>query len=350
MNDFHSNTPPTSRSTFGVLWIALVLVVVYLLRYVLLPFAVAGAFAFVASPLVRLMQQRFSWQRWVGALLVFLGYLCGFSLIGYLIARFAAPQLVAVINDLPNTLHRFFSVLFGGEEANFLGSHLNAARLSQRLSEWSVQSPNAGSPDLRSVLEAFGAGVASVMGLVLTLVLLLYFLVESPRLGRGAMWLVPPAHRDRAAAIARRAGPVLYRYVVGVFVVVFCTILMTWIFMRWWLHLPHAELLAMAVGLLEMIPVLGPALSTAIIALVAIEQLTLGMIISVAIFATALRVLLDQFIGPMILGQATRLPPPVVIFAFLAGGVIYGALGVLLAIPAIAVGRIVLEEMGWDEK
>jgi len=267
-----------------------------------------------------------------------------------LIARFAAPQLIAVIDDLPNTLHRFFSVLFGGEEATFLGTHLNATKLSQRLSEWSMQNPNAGPPDIRSVLETFGVGIAAAMGVVLTLVLLLYFLIESPRLGRGAMWLVPPAHRDVASAIARRAGPVLYRYVVGVFVVVFCTIVMTWVFMRLWLHLPHAELLAIAVGLLEMIPVLGPALSTGIIALVAIEQLTLGMIISVAIFATLLRVLLDQFIGPIVLGQATKLPPPVVIFAFLAGGVIYGALGVLLAIPAIAVGRIVLEKLGWNEK
>ena len=107
----------------------------------------------------------------------------------------------------------------------------------------------------------------------------------------------------------------------------------------------HALVLALAVGLLELIPVIEPILSLMLIALAAIEQIKLWMIIGLAIFAIGLRFSIDQFVAPIVLGREVKLPAPLIIFAFLAGGAIYGPLGVILAIPAAAVGKIVLEEI-----
>lgn len=340
------NFTPT-RPLTAIAAMVLGLVLVYLLRYVLIPFTIAGALAFVAMPVVERWQKRVGGPRWVGALLVFVLYLIFGAAVGTVVVKFAHPQLIAVVGDLPNTLHRFFTIVFRGEETRVLGMTLNATELSRTLSAWRAQGSGAGvsTADTHFLFDALGIGIAFVMSVILTLVLLIYFLIEGPRLSRGALWLVPPGRREIAQRIGRRARPVLYRYVVGVFVIVICTMGMTWVFMRFWLHLPHAELLAIAVGLLEMIPVFGPALSVAMIAMLAIEQVTPGMILSVAIFATALRVMIDQFIGPMVLGKAVDLPPPLIIFAFIAGGAIFGPLGVLVAIPALAVGKVALEEI-----
>jgi len=335
------NPRDPNRHVPAILLIALGLFAVYLLRYVLLPFVIAGALALVAVPAVRGMHERWHWPRWIGALLIFCGYALVFALVGWGIARFALPQAAAVLQDLPRILHRFLSTLFRGETTTLIGIRLDASELSQRLSTWLPSQGAAPDP----LLSAAGIGVAVLMGGILTLVLLLYFLIEAPRLSRGAVWLTPPAQRERVLNVARRSRPVLYRYVVGILVVVSYTIFATWIFARLGLHLPQAELLAVAVGLLEMIPVAGPALSVAMIALIAIEQITFGMIIGVSVFAIFLRLSIDQFIGPIVLGKATHLPPPLIIFAFLAGGAIYGALGVLIAIPVLAVGKIVIEEM-----
>jgi predicted PurR-regulated permease PerM len=60
-------------------------------------------------------------------------------------------------------------------------------------------------------------------------------------------------------------------------------------------------------------------------------------------FWFAVRQAIDQVVGPIVLGRAVRLPPVAVIFAFLAGGALLGLLGLLLAIPAAALFKLLLD-------
>ena len=53
--------------------------------------------------------------------------------------------------------------------------------------------------------------------------LLLYFLIGGQSIGRGLLWLAPPAHRDIVDHIWRSVDPELKRYFVGVFVIVLFT-------------------------------------------------------------------------------------------------------------------------------
>jgi predicted PurR-regulated permease PerM len=87
-------------------------------------------------------------------------------------------------------------------------------------------------------------------------------------------------------------------------------------------------------GLLEMIPVIGPVTSAVIAGLVAVRYATgIGNIIGYAVYATVLRLSIDELIGPVVLGRAAHVHPVMVIFCFLAGGVLFGIPGVIMAIP-----------------
>ncbi|HEV2549021.1 MAG TPA: AI-2E family transporter [Stellaceae bacterium] len=55
-----------------------------------------------------------------------------------------------------------------------------------------------------------------------------------------------------------------------------------------------------------------------------------------------LRVSIDQLVGPLVLGRMARLHPVVIIFAFLSGAVLFGVIGLLLAVPVAASIKIVL--------
>lgn len=55
------------------------------------------------------------------------------------------------------------------------------------------------------------------------------------------------------------------------------------------------------------------------------------------------RLLIDRVVGPQVLGHAVRLHPTVVIFAFLAGGLFFGVVGVIVAVPVAAAVKVVLE-------
>jgi predicted PurR-regulated permease PerM len=182
------------------------------------------------------------------------------------------------------------------------------------------------------------------MSILLTIVLFLYFLVDGPRIARGIIWVVPPAIRPEAAAVGRRAGPIIHAYVRGVIIVATYATTLTFVVTRFLLHVQNSLLLSIAIGFLELIPVIGPIIAVVLLAFVAIEQMTFWSIIGVIVFITGLRLSIDQFVGPVVLGRSVRIPPPLIIFAFMAGGAIWGVMGVVVAIPAAAIIKIILEE------
>jgi predicted PurR-regulated permease PerM len=136
--------------------------------------------------------------------------------------------------------------------------------------------------------------------------------------------------------------PILRRYFVGVGAVVLFASLAAYIGLGL-LGIRHAPFLALATGVLEIVPLLGPAASAVLVGLFAIEQASSAWsIVAYALYATALRISIDQFFGPIVLGKAAYVRPVLVIFCFLAGGYLFGVIGVLLAVPAALALKVVL--------
>ncbi|MGC2222534.1 MAG: AI-2E family transporter, partial [Methylocella sp.] len=157
------------------------------------------------------------------------------------------------------------------------------------------------------------------------------------------VWLIPPKQRPLIRSMWAQLDPVLKRYFIGIAVVVTYASIAAYIGLGLVLGLRNAVLLAILTGLLEMIPVVGPASSAVIAGLAAISGATsIWNIAAYAIYAIALRLSIDQLVAPVVLGRASALPPVLIIFCFLAGGVLFGIPGVILAVPLALTIRIVL--------
>ncbi len=346
--DVHSIAPPAAtpdssiaRSRWGVT-VALVItfLLIYLLRWVLLPFAAAAGLAYVGMPILNFLHKRWRLPRAVAAVLVFIGYLVVLAALGVLVRLFLVPELSRAGSRLPKTIRTFLMGAFHGKSIHLFGHVITAQGATANI--MAVLGTLA-TPAL--AIKAASVGFAALMGGVLALVLLFYFLLDTPRLGQGALWAVPPPLRPRVRRIAARVNPVLGRYIRGVLIVMLYAGTLTFIVAEFILHFPHALLLSFGVGLLELIPVIGPILSIILIGTVAIQQATVAAIIGFAVFAIALRISIDQLVGPLVLGRAVTLSPVVILFAFLCGGALYGILGVLVAIPVAATIKIVLQEI-----
>jgi len=132
----------------------------------------------------------------------------------------------------------------------------------------------------------------------------------------------------------------LRRYFIGVIVIVAYAWVAAYVGLGLVLGIPHAVFLALLTGLLEMIPMIGPIAAAVIAGLVAVRYATgIGPIIAYTVYAIALRVSIDQILAPIVLGSAARVHPVVIIFCFLAGGVLFGVVGIILAVPAALVVR-----------
>jgi predicted PurR-regulated permease PerM len=114
------------------------------------------------------------------------------------------------------------------------------------------------------------------------------------------------------------------------------------------LGLPHALLLGIVAGVMELIPNVGPTLAAVPAVLLALlfgsttlEINSLVFALLVVGFYVVVQLLENQFLVPRIMGDAVDLPPLIVLIGTIAGASAFGILGALLATPFIATGNLV---------
>lgn len=331
MKENEAKVPSARVSSANVIALFVGLVIFfYLIRSILLPFVFAGIVAFICMPLVDLLRLRFHLPRWLSALGVFVAIVAIATAAGWFGLPPLLQQTARVAGDFSGAVEGFTRKLIGNGSIEFLGTTVSASRLGDYTAE-SVR--NWLSRD-GQLLEAVVVGFSWMFGTVLMLVLLGYFLLDGPRVRDGLFWLVPPRHRPFAAKVWSELAPALRRYFIGVALIVAYASTAAYLGLGMFLGLHHAVVLALVTGFLEVIPLVGPAAAAVIAGLVAVQEAksTAG-IIGYVIYAIALRISIDQFFGPIVLGRAGRIPPVLVIFCFLAGGLLFGVVGVVMAVP-----------------
>jgi predicted PurR-regulated permease PerM len=335
--------PARPRSFVGGWAIAAVLTVIavllYEVRIALLPFVFAVAVAFVTDPLIRFVQLRLRTRRWPVAAILYLIILLILAGAGYWIGITAFGDLMEVVARAPDILNNFLSELFGNSGITLLGQTYTPEKIVQ-----TTFGALQGMAGLNLLTRVGGLAVSLVFGTFLTLVLMPYFMISAPRLAAGTIWLLPPERRKPVEDLLPRIVPILRRYLIGLVLVVLYTASVAWIGFGPVFHLPHAVLLAITVGVLELVPVIGPFTSATTVGLVAVQQ---SGIVAAALlfgFAIALRLSIDNVVGPIVLGEAARIHPVVVIISFVCGAILFGVVGLLLAVPIAVCIKITLEQ------
>lgn len=332
----HVSRISTQTTIFVLIAVALIL---YEIQWMLPPFVFAGLLAYISTPAIDWASARSRLPRLIFVLLVFALFLLFAMLVGYLGIPPLAREMTRVFSDFETIVRELAQRMIGAGKISLFGQPMDAAQLaataSTGLRNWFTQT---------GVLATGGAAIFGTMfGVILTLVLLFYFLLSGPSMARGMLGLVPPRQRPLIMHIWTVLDPVLKRYFIGVLIVVTYAAVAAYIGLGLVLGIPHAVLLALLTGVLEMIPVIGPGASAVIAGLVAIHYAAgIGAIIAYALYATALRISIDQLFGPLALGTAARLHPVLVIFCFLSGALLFGMVGVIMAVPVALVVKVTL--------
>ena len=175
------------------------------------------------------------------------------------------------------------------------------------------------------------------MVLVLTPVIAFYFLRDWDAIVLTVESLLPRRHVPTLRVQAAEIRQVLSRFVRGQTAV--CLVLAAWYAATMTLAgIDFALVIGIATGVLSFIPYLGTLLGftasiAAVLAQAGPDAVLLGAV--VAVFAVA-QVLEAAFLQPQLIGPRVGLHPLWLIFGLLAGGALFGILGVLLAVPIFA--------------
>jgi predicted PurR-regulated permease PerM len=198
-----------------------------------------------------------------------------------------------------------------------------------------------------SVLASFATTAASTVGMtLLVLIVSLYLLLDLDKVREAVLGLVPACYDQDVAQLMDKTGEVWQaflrgQFILGIVIGSAVSVILSILRVRFALGL------GLIAGLFEFVPIFGPFLSGAIAALVALFQGEnwLGLApLWYALLVVGMFIIIQQIenniLVPRIIGHSLNINPLLVLLSVLAGGILAGVIGVLLAAPIFATLRI----------
>jgi predicted PurR-regulated permease PerM/phosphoglycolate phosphatase-like HAD superfamily hydrolase len=319
------------------------LLVLYLFRALLPPIAIAVVLAYLLKPLADFVERRTRLPRTPAVILVFVVMLLLISTIPVTVVPFAVDRITRLNLDLQQLANDLISFL--SQPVYLFGYQFN-------LQDW-VGNLQQATQDL---LRPFATqtvnllfDVASSLLWVLSIFVVSFYLVkDAGRLRDFLDRVAPSGYQEELRTLREEVNRVWKAFFRGQVLLGFVIGIVVWITMTL-VGLPNAGLMGLLAGLLEVIPTFGPVLATIPAVLIAFFLGSTYLPLSNFWFTTlvlVIYILIQQtenaYLVPRIMGRRLQLHPVVVFIGVLAGGMVAGVLGVLLAAPIIGTFRVLL--------
>jgi len=303
----------------------------WFLRDLLLLIYASGLFAALILPLVQRVQQTTIAGRQPSRAVA----------MGLVIGGGVVLLIVALLVILPPLLHEVTALLSEWpHRADALLNRLHQYSLFRNLDLRTLEG-YVGQFGVHAV--GWAAGFANGLLDLLTIVLLTsYLLVDQGQAYQYGLSLIPPIHRERLAQTLHRGhermrgwlfGQASLALILGTSSAIVFALL----------HLNYFYVLALAAGLLNFVPILGPLTATVLAAVVAGMDSMPKLIGTLAFFAVY-QIVENAWLTPRIMRAAVDLPSFAVIVALSIGGSLGGVLGAVVAVPSAALLAELLKE------
>ncbi|MEA2764348.1 MAG: hypothetical protein QOK07_752 [Gemmatimonadaceae bacterium] len=186
----------------------------------------------------------------------------------------------------------------------------------------------------RYLLHLLGSTLAVLGGIVLVIFLAIYLAINPSIYRRGFIHLVPAGARARAEAVLTAIGVTLRRWLVTQLIAMIVIGAVTTVVLMA-LKVRAAVPLGILAGLLEFVPTLGPILSS-------LPAIAMGFVdspekaLAVTIAYVGIQFLENHLLIPILMKEGVDLPPALTIVMQALMAIVFGVLGLLVAVPLLA--------------
>lgn len=335
-------TPRMARRILGTVW-GIVLLALALWLSTRIPktvaiFVTAAVIALGVHPVTQFLER---WMRRALAIaVVYLVLLCSTVVLALLVIPTAISQTELVIANLPDQFAAFDNYL--GTFQTGLQHHLGHGMLpagatdlrgavSQRLTEWGTAAVAAIGPMILSTVTWFFVLVSAI-------VLSIFFLASGERIRRQLLSIVPHTREHEIAQVLDEVVHIFGGFVAGQSILCAITGISTWLVL-WLMGFKFALLVGVFCGIAYAVPFVGMIVAQIVGAVLAFPQgWPMVWEVTIAIFVIA-RVA-DNVLVPKIMAPHVGVSPVAVMFGVFAGGELFGLPGLILGIPAAAMGKV----------
>ena len=316
----------------------------WLLAPVLTPFVFAAMLGWLGDPTVDRLERR-GWSRHLAVTFVFTAMAIVVVAVLLLLVPLIERQMVTLVESLPRYRDWFVGTLLPWLEQRTgidLTVWLDPERLIRLVREHWERAGGVAATLLGYLSRSGFALIGWLANIVLLPVLTFYFLRDWDVLVERIAALVPRDHIGTVRRLAHESDQVLGAFLRGQFSVMLALGALYAIGL-WAVGLDLGLLIGVIAGLVSFVPYLGPATGVVLGVVAGMVQFGdwahIAMILGV--FGVG-QVVESYWLTPKLVGDRIGLHPVAVIFAIMAGGQLFGFLGVLLALPVAAVANVLL--------
>jgi predicted PurR-regulated permease PerM len=340
-----------SQKWFVLAFTALLGWLIYRLAPILMPFVFAGVLAYLGDPLVdRLETYRYhdrQLNRTMAVMVVFSGIILIIATLLIIVIPTIELQISEFIDKLPASL-AWFNHSVVPTLQKYLGRSIRPVQTDQLLVLIKNYWQKAGGADESLILSVSHSGamiIGWVMNLLLIPVITFYLLRDWDDLMVKIHNLFPRRFADTVGKLATEADNVLSAFMRGQFYVMLAMSVIYTIGL-WMIDLELALLIGALAGLISFVPYMGVITGISLAGIAALLQFQNVMhLVPVLIVFGVGHSLEGMLLTPWLVGNKIGLHPVVVIFSVLAGGQLFGFLGVLLALPVASVIMVLIRHI-----
>lgn len=291
--------------------------------------------AMAALPLMRLLERRL--RPGLAASLSLTGLGVGALAIALLLVPSLIQQARQLVALLPMLSERFSGVVQQGERWLVQNGLPVDETLRQQLAAGGERLLGKAAPAVLDWAKATAGGVSRWM---LAPVLGFYFLKDRRQIGEWLLLLVPLEKRGISIRLLREIRREIAGYLRGQWMISLAVGGLTAVGLLL-CGIPAWLLLGAVMGVMELIPYVGPLIGGGMVLLFSLQAGTGRMLWALAV-VLVVQQLEGSWLSPQMMSDATRLHPVVVLLCIMAGGTLGGMGGILLAVPALLCLRAVV--------
>lgn len=302
---------------------------------VLVPFLIAALITYLLHPLVEKIHEM-GVHRGLAVLII---YFIFFGSIGMALYK-GMPAFIKQIRDLAENLpfftdkYRSWLELIQHKTSDWpMGLH-------ERIEEGIVGSEKRLEKLLENILNRMVNIINSLVVIAIIPFISFYMLKDIKVIKKAAWYLTPRKWRQQGIKFLKDVNQSLGSYIRGQIIV--CVIIgVVSAILFWMVKMNYPLLLGFILAVTNVIPYFGPIIG-AIPAVIIAATISVKMVIFVLIIIFALQFLEGNILSPLIVGKSLHMHPLMIMFALLAGGEVGGVVGLIVAVPILAIIKVAI--------
>lgn len=335
-----------------IIGIALLLYFLYAIQSVIVYIIIAAILSLIARPLIGFLKKRLKFPNTLSvitAMIILVSFLLGIIVMfvpliikqGESLSLLQTDKLEQNLQSVLNQVNTYFL----SKNINLLSELKNVDFLS------SFQAiPNL----LNSVVSALGS---LSIGLFSVLFISFFFMKDSQLLKKAVLTIIPNKSETRFSKSTEIIKDLLSRYFIGLVLQITILFLLYTVILLIF-GIDNAVVIAFLCALLNLIPYIGPLIGAVIMFLLSMTS-NLGLDFQTSILPTTIYVMIGYFIAqlidnffsqPFIFSKTTKSHPLEIFLIIIIGGLLFGVMGMITAVPMYTALKVILKEFLSENK